>query len=261
MTRTISTESEVASGEALLDYLREKGHAVHTISREINDRPDLFFRFDSDRIGCECVQIPPARIFKYLHAKFKQLEKADCAAVRVIWPQEQHFWVKEAIESKKKKISAYKRNCGTNRIWLLIHAPTSAIDNTIHYEKNEIMGLMKYAAKKTNHNFEEVYFWGPKTGITKLYPVSPVWTEVKFDFERGYPTNGFVMAKAKFFTTEEGAQPVEYDYGVVTPDIIVVPPLDPEFRNHQPRYTIRKYRLRVIAGATDGQVTFDPIDE
>lgn len=261
MTRKNNTEAEEISGKALFDHLVGIGVSVNRIERKINDKPDLFFQAGPNKIGCECVQIPPGRVFKYVHSRFKQLEKSDAAAVRVIWPQEQHIWIKEAIESKTNKIGAYKRGCGADIIWLLIHTPVSEKDTTVRYEKDEIMGLIKYAAKKTNHHFDEIYFWNPKNGITKIYPVEKVWEEVTFNFEGGYPTDGFAMAKAKFTTTEEGGEPVLYDYGLVTPDEIIVPPLDPEFRKHKPRYKKRKYRLTVKAGATDAQSTFEPVDE
>lgn len=261
MTRKTSTESEIVTGNALMDYLRAKEIVVNLIPREINDKPDLFFQADSDQIGCECVQIPPGRVFKYVHSRFKQLEKSDSAAVRVIWPQEQHFWVKEAIESKTNKIGTYKRNCDAKKIWLLIHAPVSEKDTTVHYEKDEIVKLMKYAAKKTPHNFDRIYFWGPKVGIKKIYPVASGWKNVTFNFEGGYPTDEFVMAKAKITTTEEGAEPILYDYGQVTPDEIIVPPSDPEFKKHEPRYTKRKYHLKILVGANYAQPSFEPVDE
>ena len=261
MTRKTRTESEIISGNALMDYLRTSGLIVNSIPRDIDDKPDLFFQVNSDLIGCECIQIPPNRVFKYIHSKFKQLEKSDSAAVRLIWPQEQHYWVKEAIESKTNKIGAYKRNCGAEKIWLLIHAPVSEKDTTVHYEKNEILELMKYAAKKTPHNFERIYFWGPKIGIKKIYPVDPVWDSVAFNFEGGYPTDGFVMTTAKFTTTEEGAEPVLYDYDQVIPDEIIVPPADPEFKKYKPRYTKKKYRIKILAGANDARISIEPIDE
>ena len=170
LTRPTNTNEEKKAEKALLDYLQSIGILVSPIEREINDKPDLCFQADDHRVGCECAQIPPSRIYKYLHSRFKQLEKEDQAVVRIIWPQEQHYWVKEAIESKNNKINAYKKICGADKLWLLIHSPMIKNDETIRYERDDIMGLIKYAAKKTPHNFDEIYFYGPKSGITKIFP-------------------------------------------------------------------------------------------
>lgn len=249
------------SGGALLTYLQDNGLDVEVLDREVNDKPDMYFRAGLVRIGCECVQIPPGRIYKYVHSRFKQLEGSDATAIRIVWPQEQHYWVKEAIESKTKKINAYKKNCKAEKIWLLIHSPISEKDTTVRYEKEEVMNLMKYAAKKTPHNFDEIYFWDPKQGITQIYPLSDVWESVQFNFEGGYPTDGFVMSKASFKTTDYGENPVVYDHGVVVPDVIIVPPLDPEFKKHKPRFKNTKYRIKITAGTTEAKSLFEPVDE
>ncbi|MEW8348693.1 MAG: hypothetical protein AB2687_10315 [Candidatus Thiodiazotropha taylori] len=261
MSRKENTEAEDISGTALLDHLRKEGQEVSLVEREINDRPDLLLNVGPDKVGCECVQIPPGRIFKYVHSRFKQLENSDSAAVRVIWPLEQHFWVKEAIESKTKKTSAYKRNTGAEIIWLLIHAPISEKDTTVRYDNDQIMGLIKHAANKTPHSFERIYFWDPINGIRIIFPANNVWESVNFNFDDGYPTDGFTMAKGKFTTTKEGDEVQLYDYGLVTPDEIIVPPLCPEFKKHKPRYKRKKYRIKILAGATDAKFTFEPVDE
>jgi hypothetical protein len=259
MSRPVSTEEENICGTALLEYLNRHDITASIVARDVNDKPDLCFNFNGKIIGCECVQIPPGRIYKYLHSRFKQLEKSDSAVVRVIWPQEQHYWVKETIESKTKKVGAYQRNCSADKIWLLIHAPISETDTSVGDEKDEIMALIKYSAKKTPHNFDEIYFWSPKQGITKIFPVDGVWDQVEFNFEGGYPTSGFLMSKGKFRTTEEGEPPVLYDSGLITPNVIIVPPQDPEFKKHEPNYKSAKYRLKVLAGATDAQTTFETV--
>lgn len=261
MSREKNTTEEEICGTSLLDYLKANGHAVSTKKRKLNDRPDMFFQVDQLTVGCEIVQIPPGRVYKYLHSRFKQLEKNDFSTVRVVWPQEQHHWVKEVIESKTKKINAYKNNCGAERIWLLIHAPVNHKDTTVKFDKDEIMGLIKYAAKKTNHGFDEIYFWGPGKGITKIFPADGVWDTVEFNFEGGYPTDGFVMSIGKFKTTAHGDSPVLYDHGIVTPEVIIVPPQDPEFKKHKPRFKNTRYRMKILAGATNGQLTFEPVNE
>ena len=52
-----------------------------------------------------------------------------------------------------------------------------------------------------------------------------------------------------------------YDYGQVTPDEIIVPPLDPEFKKHKPRYTKRKYQIKILAGENYAQPSFEIVDD
>lgn len=261
MTRPINTPEEKIAGSELLSHLVAIGRSVTPIEREIPDRPDLCFLLDQFRVGCECVQVPPTRVFKYLHTRFKQLEKSDAAAVRIIWPQEQHFWIKEAIESKSKKIGAYKKNCDAEKVWLLIHDPLEQNMNLVRSENDEIMNLIKYSANRYSHGFDEVYFYSKFSGVTKIFPVSDAWASVNFNFSDGYPTSGFVQGRGKFTTTAHGAEPRTYDYGIVTPEIIVVPPQDPEFRKHRPSYKPQNYRFTIVTGATSAEAKFDPVEE
>ncbi len=261
MTRASSTQEEKISGSALLEYLRDTGREIANIDRDVDDNPDLFFQLDSVKVGCECVQIPPGRVYKYIHSRFRQLSKSEACAVRIVWPQEQHCWVKDAIESKNQKIETYKQKSGADVIWLLIHSPIREKDTTVRYQKPEIMNLIKYAANKTTHNFNEIYFWDPLHGITKIYPLEKVWQQVKFNFDGGYPTDGFVMSVGKFTTTELGEEPVEIDHGIVTPEVVIVPPQDPEFKKHPPRFRNRRYRMKIITGATDAKISMEPVDD
>jgi hypothetical protein len=261
MSRREPTEAERVTGDALVCHLRDLGRRVADF--EHGDRPDLRFRVDGELIGCECVQIPPDRILKRVHARFKQVGESVRAkgfgAVRIIWPQEPHVWVREAIRQKSSLLSEYRKNSGCDRISLLIHAPISETDRTIRYKNESVMQMIGFAAQSPASAFCEIYFWAPDTGIEKLVPRSPPWTPFRVDFERGYPTDGFVLGGGVFTTTKDGEPPKIFDHGIVEPELIIVPPEDPEFQRHEPNFERRRYRMRVTAEATTARVSYDQI--
>ncbi|MGE0190393.1 MAG: hypothetical protein AB7F79_13435 [Steroidobacteraceae bacterium] len=166
----------------------------------------------------------------------------------------------DAIESKNSKIKTYNNATGASLIWLLIHSPISGKDTTVNYQNPEIMNLMKYAANKASHQFHEIYFWDPLHGITKLFPLKNVWRQIKINFDGGYPTNEFILSTGQFKTTKIGEEPVELDY-VVTPEVIIVPPQDPKYKKHSPRFKNSKLRVRIIVGATDARISTEQVDD
>lgn len=110
MTRPKNSIEESKTGQDLLNHLKIEDPDTKFVERELADKPDLLFQFKNDTIGCECTQIPPGRIYKYVHTKFKELSKSkEAIAIRVVWPQEPHEWVKEAILKKVSKIEIIQK--------------------------------------------------------------------------------------------------------------------------------------------------------
>lgn len=259
MTRPVPTHEESITGQSLKEYLIQTDPNLVDIDRDEEDRPDLAFVYKGKRIGCECVQIPPSRILKYVHTKFKQIKGKG--AVQLVWPQEPHSWTKEAIETKTNKTAAYRKNVNADEVWLLLHSPTSAQDHTLRYENEIIIELIKYAAAHTEHKFDTIFFWDPVNGIQIVYPSNRILKNLEFNFEDGYPTDGFLVGTAgPFTTTEVGAEPYEINYGIIEPEVIIVPPVDPEFRKHKPRFKLKKYRVSAMVGATEAKISYEPIE-
>ncbi len=209
--------------------------------------------------ACELVQIPPAAVLRYVHARFKQLEGRGAKAVRVIWPQEQHFWTQAAIESKQAKLSAYKRNARVQSVSLLVHAPVEERSDWLQSNLPVTRSLIQLGTQRASHSFSSVYFWSQHTGIKIMAPPSEPRLTLTTDLSNGYPTHGFVMASSSFRTTQDGAEPVLYDYGELLPDVILVPPQSPDFRGHPANFANPKIRLKVLARATSADIWFEPV--
>jgi len=201
---------------------------------------------DSRRIACECVQIPPKRIFKFVHRRFRQFidTPEGSLVVQVVWPMEAHIWAREAIADKDRKIAAYRRNSGVQDIDLLLHAPYS-VGNLFSISHPVELAQIKWAARLANSSFTNIYFWNPKAGIEKVYPLSSSTEFPQLDLSQGYPTSSFLQGRTgKIVTTQEGEPPEEYDFGIIEPALIIIPPTDPEFRELKPHLSTKRYLIR-----------------
>lgn len=262
MTRQTPTEGERLSGTALADFYRANGHSVSDVY--FSDKPDLRLTIDAKAVGCECVQIPPARIFSFVHARFKQIESkhAGARAVQVVWPMEAHVWVREAIAEKDRLVPEYRRVAGVSEVSLLIHTPTASNTDVLTPLSSGEMNQIRWAAATVKTRFQSIYFFDPRVGVERVYPPSQPFFEPTYDFTVGYPTSGFVLTSVgPFTTTAEGAAPVDYDFGEVETQVLVVPPMDAQFRRYKPNYISKRYRYTVRAGSTTSDMTVHPIDE
>jgi hypothetical protein len=257
MTRASPTRAESKLADALCAHLRQVGHTVTDVALE--DRPDLRFSLDGVPTACELVQIPPAAVLRYVHTRFKQLEGRGAKAVKVIWPQEQHFWAQSAIESKQVKLSAYKRNAGVQNVSLLVHAPVDERSDWLQSNLPVTRSLIQLGAQRASHSFASVYFWSQHTGVHLIAPSNEPRLTLTTDLTRGYPTHGFVIASSSFKTTQEGEEPVLFDYGELLPDVILVPPQSPDFQGHPANFVNPKLRLKVLARATSADIWFEPV--
>ena len=260
MTRATPTQAEIICGNALRQYLENGGSTISSF--EFSDQPDLRFRSDGILTGCECVQIPPERIYRFVQTRFKNMSSNSqgLKAARVVWPVEPHTWMQEAIADKERHIHRYQSNVNSIEIDLLVHTPVDSSADMVKTSSPHFMVLLQWAANFRRSRFRKVYFWSAATGIVQLAPSESHLQKPVLDFSLGYPTDGYVMSSAgPFKTTAEGESPIEYDFGEIEPAVIIIPPTSAEFQKHRPNFTLSKLRCRVIASATGVNVVFQRV--
>lgn len=256
MSRDIPTTEEELVSRDLLLHLRNAGRVI--ADENIADSPDIRFSENARLVGCECVQIPPSRIFKLMHTRFKQLANHGAKAIQIVWPQEPHVWTREAITTKNSKIPQYRENFPSAKSYLVIHTPISERDKSIRYADAQVLDLIRWAAQTTPHSFDEIYFWH-QSGVERLWPASKQLPDPVFNFEGGYPCDGFLIGTAPFSTTATGAEPKVYDYGIVEPELLIIPPQGETYRKYSPRIERKSYRMKITAHDTSADITFDPV--
>lgn len=262
MSRPNRRKEEIVTESALLNDLREGGHKVEKVDREIEENPDSAFRVDDITVACDCTQIPPHRIFKWVHTQFEHDSPAPNAAT-VVWPEEPHSWVREAIDNKLHHAEGYRANVEADEVWLLIHTPIRDSQIFVRGKVNWEAQMLRFGASSIDHNFDRIYFWEPRSGVQQIYPPRQPVERVEFDFSKGYPARSFCLFGGfKFTTPEEGEPPRKYEYEIVEPDQIRVPPIDPEFKRHEPDVQIYKYKVEIVAKphSYESSVTRIPYD-
>lgn len=154
----------------------------------------------------------------------------------------------------------YKKNSNADKIWLLIHTPLSEQDNTVRYKNPSIIELINLAAKNTKHRFDRIYFWNPIDGIKLIFPSNHSMKDLKFDLKNGYPTDNFLIGNALFTTTKEGEEPKIYDYGIVKPKVIIIPPEDKNFKKSRPNYRNKFVKMKIVVSSTSSQLFFENVE-
>jgi hypothetical protein len=255
--RATPTAAEALLKDELLEHFKRNGQDAEIVGRVVNDNPDLLFRVDGELVACECVQIPPADVFRWAHTRWKETGHAHPTyCVLVVWPEESHSWVNQVIAAKSRKVGDYRLATGANRVALLIHAPL--LDSKL-FQPAEFpwqLEVLRYGASISHHPFDEIYHWDRTAGIRKIFPTGDKTARPRFNFEGGYPTRSFAAFGGFPFTpTPAGASPHEHVFGPIEPKLIIVPPIDPEFARHPPRLRKRKYLIRIVAGATNAQIS------
>jgi len=246
-------------GEALRDHLAKSGRTLTSVQFE--DRPDLRMLVDGLLNGFELVQIPPRRVMEMVHTRFRQLKGEGAKFIRVVWPQEPDHWVEEAIKDKQKKLDAYRKNLGTDRVSLVIHTPVGLKEPLVRVSNPAVMSLIRSAATHTTNHFDAIYFWDSSLGIEKMSPTLHQWPRMQVTFDDGYPTDGLLIGTTPFTTTKEGEPPTVYDYGVIEPRVLLVPPQSPEFLKRKAKFKNPKQHVIITARATDASIAFTPVDE
>jgi hypothetical protein len=173
---------------------------------------------------------------------------------------EPHAWIREVIADKEHHFSRYQLNLGSPEIDLLVHAPVDATGDMVKASQPETLALLAWAANSRRTRFKRIYFWSAETGIVLLAPTEVDLPTPNFDFSKGYPTNGFLMSSAgPFATTYPGDPPREYDFGVVEPEVILVPPTSAEFRKRHPDFSKKHLRCKVIASETEAKILLERV--
>ena len=254
MTRPTPTPQEIAAGTALAEFLRGQGHKVDV--PQFEDRPDVRLVVDGLARGCECVQIPPSHLFSLVHRRFNLLQglSSGAKALQVVWPKEAHVWTLEAIADKASKLGAYRQSVGSEEVDLLIHGPKDPNGDILRATSLPERNQIRWAANQDSGGFKNIYFWCSDSGVERIFPSRVPVDPPRFDFTHGYPTDGFVMTSAgPFKTVAEGEAPVEYDYGIVEPEVLIIPPTDARFLVHVPHFKLKRFRLKIVASSTSAE--------
>ncbi|MES2840000.1 MAG: hypothetical protein V4794_06965 [Pseudomonadota bacterium] len=255
MSRKLPTPAEVACSFAIVDFLKGEGHSVSDL--QLSDRPDVRLSIDGNPAAYECVQIPPRRVFEYSKTRFKQIspQRGEARSIQVVWPKEAHIWVSEAIAEKQRDFRTYRRNFPEGEINLLIHSPIEKSSSSINPSDAGVMNQIRWAAARARTKFNAIFFFDPDTGVERIRPPSRAFVEPVYDFSRGYPTSSFTMTSCgPFTTTKEGDSPVNYDFGAAHLEVLIVPPVDAQFRKYPPYYVSKRYRYTAETGSTTAQV-------
>ena len=252
MTRKEPTPAEIKLETILLDHIRADGHPnAKVLERETADKPDFAFTSDERKIACECTQIPPSDVFQWIH-RTVEADRADggyCWAV--VWADEPHALVRDAIQRKKGKIPEYRESVSADEVWLLIHTPTEATNFFEPSSGDNTEGALKAGASAEAHEFDRILFWDAKSGLRQIHARGDTPWKVTIDFSKGYPTRSRAHFGFPFTTTQKDEPRKEYGYKPIRPLVIFVPPLDPDYAKHPPSYRGRSYQITIDAGATD----------
>ena len=109
--------------------------------------------------------------------------------------------------------------------------------------------LLKWGATQVPHGFDRIYFWSKRTGIIRVQRRGERAPRVKFELKDGYPTLLGGYSKVRFRTDEKGAV-IEQDLNDMQDIEIIVPPIDPKFQRHKPRYTKQHHKPVKISGSS-----------
>jgi len=261
MSRKLPSPAEEACGFAIANFLRNAGHATSDL--QLSDRPDVRLCIDGNPTAFECVQIPPRRVFQYSKNRFKQIspKEGEARSIQVVWPKEAHVWVLEAIADKERSFRTYRRNFPEGDINLLIHSPIEKSSSSIQPSDTGVMNQIRWAAARARTKFNAVFFFDPNTGVERIRPPSRQFVEPVYDFSKGYPTSSFTLTSCgPFTTTKEGDAPANYDFGAAHLEVLIVPPVDAQFRKYPPYYVSRRYRFTAETGSTTAQLKMHPIE-
>lgn len=254
MTRINPTLEEVLLETKMLDHLRKRGFEVEVVPRKSKDKPDLAFVVDGKVVACECVQIPPSRIFRWMHKRIAATTPDQPYCHAVVWAEEPHSWVRDAISKKNSKLRSYKVAIGADLTWLLIHTPIADTQTFVRGDFSWKSQMLRYGACSEKNDFDEILSWEPISGIQSIFRPCQITPKFTIDFSLGYPSRNFVQfGGLPFTTTREGEPEVIFEYAPIEPIVIQIPPIDPEYKQHTFKFRRRRYVVKIIAGATEAR--------
>lgn len=247
--RAEPTDVEKISVAALKQAYVDQGHAVETVPREIEDKPDALLRVGGVQVACECIQIPPAYILQHLHKQHPAADWKGKSLLSSVWPNEPHQWVAEAIRKKAALHSSYLASTSAKESWLLVHTPVQANQALLDGSQEWTQWASRHGAKMAGHPFAQIFLWTPKEGIY------PVWNRARdaathsslgVNFSLGYPTLCVNRFKLPITTLARGAAgPKEERFMLDDAQQLVTIPMDAEYRKHPPAIRVVVYEVGV----------------
>lgn len=236
--RAEPTDAEKTSLAALKQAFVEQGHAIETVPREVEDKPDALLRVGGVLVACECIQIPPAYILQHLHKQHPTADWKGKSVLSSVWPNEPHQWVAAAIQKKATLHSSYLASTSAKESWLLVHMPVQANQALLDGSQEWTQWAVRHGSKMAGHPFTQVFLWTPKEGIY------PAWNRARdaethsslgINFSLGYPTLCVNRFKLPITTPARGsAVPKNERFVLDDAQQLVTMPMDAEYRKHQP---------------------------
>lgn len=256
--RKLPTDAEKQSAQALAEAFRKEGHSVSFPEREHDDKPDILMEIGGFLIACECTQIPPEYIYQFMHKKYGEHVWRDDESLSILWPNEPHQWIADAIRKKAALAPSYLQRTGASEAWLLVHPPTEITQFLLNSELPWILHALAAGSMMVDHPFAQIHLFTPKMGIQ---PISVPKLEVgktsslEVDFSNGYPTLclnrfKFLFTTAPTDATEPRITSFVYRYGA--PEVIT--PMDPEYRKVRPATIGVTYKCEIAAWQTHASI-------
>lgn len=252
------TPTEYESIAALVESFKRDGHACNRIQRSIEDKPDALLEVGGVRIACECIQIPPAYIYKFHHTLHPPSAWGGKDILSFLWPNEPHQWVAEAVAKKARLWPSYRASTGAQLPWLLIHSPSQPKQFFLDGSKEWFLWALRHGTKMVEHPFEQIFLWTPQEGIQTVFVArrdKGTHSEFGITFSDGYPTLCVNRFTVPFSTaSDESNAPVRSSFVARTSKQVVVPPRDQEYSRHPPAKRSVLYAFEMIAWATRVEV-------
>lgn len=231
---------EIASINALLEAFRKEGHNAERIPRDVEDKPDGLLQFQNCRIACECIQIPPEYIFKYMHTRIPLQDFQGINLVSRTWPFEPHEWVARAILKKAQFVDEYIKRTDAQHAWLIVHAPIEHNQNFIDSKRDWIRQAVVHGTLMHKHPFEQVFLWTPQDGILSIYVRRHGENRISdfaLGFSNGYPTITTHRLSFGYVTPPLGAKlPLQFRHAAKVIKHTYVDPLDATYLKYKPAY-------------------------
>jgi len=256
--RSTPTTAEQRSVEALIAAFKADNHSVSVVERKIQDRPDALLEIDNIRIACECVQIPPAYIFRQLHQHHQEKDRHSKDLICSSWPNEPHQWMAAAVRKKTLLIPHYLNRTGASEAWLLVHTPANDTKFFINSDDKWLPWALRHGTKMVDHQFAQIHLWTPNGGIE---PISHkenegnTYSELGISFSKGYPTLNVDQGSFPISTTASPNDPPNvFTLEHRTKSHKVVEPLDREYAKHKPARRDAIYRFTVTAWSDNADI-------
>jgi len=256
--RPSPTRAELSSVAALIAAVEADGHSVRRVERTSQDKPDALLEIAGFRVACECIQIPPAYIYKQLHRRHLPEEWEGRDLLCISWPNEPHQWVAEAVARKTALVPDYLKRTGAFEAWLLIHTPTEVTQFFVNAEHEWLPWALRHGAKMQEHSFAQIHLWTPKSGIRPIsYRKDEVnlVSELGIEFSSGYPTLNMDRGSIPFTTRSSLLQPPEVRTVIHrTKSYKTVRPRDPAYAKHEPARREAVYRFTLTTWSTRAEI-------